>query len=86
MKGTEVRRGVPQWGYDADTHVRSDVSEALLRVLRTLSVSRLFKVCSGVSEALAFVFCIVLCFIALPDCALRLDGKAWPHPQTARLT
>ena len=38
-------------------YVWSDVSEALLRVLRTLSVSRLFKVCSGVSEALAFVFC-----------------------------
>ena len=55
---------------------------------RTLSVSRLFKVCSGVSDALAFAFCILLCFIAwdiLPDCALRLDGKAWPHSQTARL-
>ena len=30
----------------------SDVSEALLRVLRTLSISCLFNVCSDVSEAL----------------------------------
>ena len=113
-------------------NVCSDVSEALLRVLRTLSVSCLFNVCSDVSEALLRVLrtlsvscllcllrcfrgslagfthfirlspvqcllrcfrgsgiLIVLCFIAwdiLPGCALRLDGKAWPHPQTARLT
>ena len=28
----------------------------------------------------------LLGFNALPDSALHLDGKAWPHPQTARLT
>ena len=45
-----------------------------------------------VKGTLAFALCslyALLCFIAcdiLPDCALRLDGKAWPHPQTARLT
>ena len=51
-------------------YVCSDVSDALLRVLCTLSVSRLFKAAWDI----------------LPGCALRLDGKAWPHPQTARLT
>ena len=134
MKGTEVlnpRRGVPQWGYDADTQTCTCQRICGSRTLPTfahtyercmiylsvnsttigtaptslssatifartkakpgttdkpsLSVSCLFKVCSGVSEALAFVFlhCTVL------HCIARLrftDGKAWPHPQTARLT
>ena len=35
----------------------------------------------------SFNLCALLCFIdILPDCALRLDGKACPRPQTAHLT
>ena len=56
-------------------YVCSDVSEALLRILRTLSVSRLLKVCSGVSEAL-FLHCTVLHYIARLRFTFRWEGMA----------
>ena len=41
----------------------------------TLSVSCLHRVFCDVSEAITLALCTLLRFIALPDCALRLEGK-----------
>ena len=63
-----------------------------LAVTQASCISGLLAVRAKVSEALTYVLfnlSTLLFFIAcdiLPGCALRLDGKTWPHPQTARLT
>ena len=50
-----------------------------------ISISCLHRVFCDVSEALTLALCTLLRFIALPDCALRLElGKAEPHLHTAR--
>ena len=42
--------------------------------LCTLSISCLHRVFCDVSKALTLALCTLLRFIALPDCALRLEG------------